>query len=159
MSVLAWSLVWAAATIAALALTLAAAGYWILQRKLAAMSSECETAKMLLGTQLEPLTREIFDCRRRLTELDSRYTAVAEQPQVPASLHLNRRGQVLHLYRRGESPRKIAAALGMSQGEVKLIIKVVELGADNEAVKLRNNLNRKRSTTLDKSSGPQKGEA
>ncbi|MGD0616052.1 MAG: hypothetical protein ABSB67_00165 [Bryobacteraceae bacterium] len=41
-----------------------------------------------------------------------------------ASVNLNRRGQVLRLFRRGDTPRQIASALGMRQGEVDLIIKI-----------------------------------
>ncbi|MGA2183741.1 MAG: hypothetical protein ABSH47_11985 [Bryobacteraceae bacterium] len=40
------------------------------------------------------------------------------------SINLNRRGQVLRLFRRGDTPRQIAATLGIRQGEVDLIIKV-----------------------------------
>jgi hypothetical protein len=43
------------------------------------------------------------------------------------SINLNRRGQVLRLFRRGDPPRQIASALGMRQGEVDLIIKVHQL--------------------------------
>jgi hypothetical protein len=161
MSGLVWSLVWASAIFGVVALLACVGGYWHLIKRLKAISSELEVVKGQFAARAEALTGEVFDCRRRLAELDGRYTAVAEQPKVPASLHLNRRGQVLHLYRRGESPRKIAAALGMSQGEVKLIIKVVELGdcEDKQAFRPKNNLNRKRFTFLDTVSGAQKGEA
>jgi hypothetical protein len=43
------------------------------------------------------------------------------------SVNLNRRGQVLRLFRRGDPPRQIATALGMRQGEVVLIIKVHQM--------------------------------
>ena len=159
MSVLAWGVVWSTAILALLAIAATASGYVLIRRKLAAISYQSDSVTGHLATRFEALTTEVFDCRRRLTELDGRYTPVAEQAQLPASLHLNRRGQVLQLYRRGESPRKIAAALGMSQGEVKLIIRVIELNPEKEPAKPRNNLNRKRSRTLDTDSGPQKGEA
>jgi hypothetical protein len=55
----------------------------------------------------------------------------AMQPPVVASswsgspsVNLNRRGQVLRLFRRGDTPRQIASTLSMRQGEVDLIIKV-----------------------------------
>jgi hypothetical protein len=43
------------------------------------------------------------------------------------SVNLNRRGQVLRLFRRGDTPRQIASALSMRQGEVDLIIKVHQM--------------------------------
>lgn len=50
---------------------------------------------------------------------------VAEAP-VPAkpSLNLSKRSQVLRMYRRGERPDNIAAALGVPQNEVDLLLKV-----------------------------------
>ena len=58
----------------------------------------------------------------------------AIQPQVaPAvwsgtpSVNLNRRGQVLRLSRRGDTPKQIASTLGMRQGEVDLILKVHQM--------------------------------
>ena len=47
-----------------------------------------------------------------------------------APLNLNRRGQMLRLHRRGESIQAIASALGISQGEVKLTIRMQELSSD-----------------------------
>jgi DNA-binding NarL/FixJ family response regulator len=41
------------------------------------------------------------------------------------------RSQVMHLHRSGESISAIASALGVSQGEVKLMVKVQELLSEN----------------------------
>lgn len=41
-----------------------------------------------------------------------------------ASLNFSRRVQILRLYRRGESPSHIAAALGLPAAEVELIVKL-----------------------------------
>jgi len=43
------------------------------------------------------------------------------------AVNLTRRGQVLRLFRRGDSPRQIASSLGMRKGEVDLIIKVHQM--------------------------------
>lgn len=58
------------------------------------------------------------------------------QPEVraaAASAGTNVRAQVLRLHRSGESNASIASALGISQGEVKLMVKVQELMAENGA--------------------------
>jgi DNA-binding NarL/FixJ family response regulator len=83
--------------------------------------------------QLDAVAKELGECRRRLTESEQRYSPVAETMSVPASLHLNRRGQVAQLFRRGQSPRSIASTLGMSQGEVKLMIKMMDLDPVSES--------------------------
>ncbi|HTP88026.1 MAG TPA: hypothetical protein VMJ34_13820 [Bryobacteraceae bacterium] len=64
----------------------------------------------------------------------------AVQPQAPVpvwsgspSVNLSRKGQVLRLYRRGDTPRQIASALGMRQGEVDLILKVHQMVLNSAA--------------------------
>ena len=50
---------------------------------------------------------------------------------APAPANPNSRAQVMRLYRSGESVSSIASALGVSQGEVKLMVKVQELLSEN----------------------------
>ncbi len=50
---------------------------------------------------------------------------VAEPPR--SGINLNKRAQVLRLHRRGESVPTIAAALGIAQKEVELLLKVQRL--------------------------------
>ncbi len=71
----------------------------------------------------------------RLESLESRVENASQQRQEYAewvseaeSLNLNRRGQVLRLHRRGDSASDIASSLRIGQGEVRLIIKIYELG-------------------------------
>jgi|SRR5581483_2020062 len=65
----------------------------------------------------------------RIAELEESRTPAAEWFSDTGSVNLNRRGQVLRLHRRGESTSHIASLLGLSHGEVKLIIKVHELSS------------------------------
>ena len=83
----------------------------------------------------EELSAKTTPLEVRLAEIDSRLAASEARRQEDAdwlaeaeSLNLNRRGQVLRLHRRGESPDSIASSLRMKPGEVQLIIKVFELG-------------------------------
>lgn len=55
--------------------------------------------------------------------------AAASQPGL--SLNLNKRGQVLRMRRRGETPETIAAALRIPQNEVTLLLKVHELSREH----------------------------
>jgi hypothetical protein len=63
-------------------------------------------------------------------EIRARLDDAMQPPQSPtvwsgnASINLNRRGQVLRLFRRGDTSRQIASALSMRRGEVDLIVKV-----------------------------------
>lgn len=81
-----------------------------------------------VADKLRQLSSEVEQMRPRLAELEERRGGIADWQGEPVSVNLHRRGQVLRLYRRGEPSAQIAAALGLSQGEVKLIVKVHELG-------------------------------
>jgi hypothetical protein len=120
-------------TVTCIGLTLALAAsialgwvYFSFSRKLNAMQQE------LLGQEpvtakLNELGEQIQLLQAGLDEIERNRTPLADWSNEPASINLTRRGQVLRMYRRGESPDQIASALGLSQGEVKLMIKVQEL--------------------------------
>ena len=83
---------------------------------------------------IEPLSERLSELSAELSRLYARIEVLekSEQPvedafQDSASINLNCRGQVLRLHRRGDSAPEIASALGLSQGEVKLIVKVHNL--------------------------------
>jgi hypothetical protein len=61
-------------------------------------------------------------------EETARPTPAAQPGQ---SLNLNKRGQVLRMQRRGETPETIAAALRIPQNEVALLLKVHELSREH----------------------------
>jgi DNA-binding NarL/FixJ family response regulator len=108
--------------------------------------------------RLEELGNELRACRERLSETEHRYCPESGTFPGSASLHLNRRGQVTQLFRRGQSPRSIASALGISQGEVKLVIKLHELTQSPSVVDQAKKLSRKVGKTFDKAAGSEKGE-
>ena len=88
------------------------------------------------------LASEIGHLRLRLEEVEQRKTPLSDWAAAePSALNLNRRGQVLRLYRRGDSVAHIASTLGLSTGEVALIVKVQEMtppgrGQENSAGEL-----------------------
>jgi hypothetical protein len=59
-----------------------------------------------------------------------------EYPGIPQtitqSLNLTRRARALHMRRRGDEPHTIAAALGISQGEVELLLKLDQMVQQRE---------------------------
>lgn len=121
--------------------------------------SETAIAARETAVRLDTLSGELETWRQRLAETEQRYIPAPEGFNSPASIHLNRRGQVAQLYRRGETARGIASALGLSQGEVKLIIKLYELNRSAACTNRPENLNLKSSKFLDNVSGLKEGEA
>jgi len=83
---------------------------------------------------VEGLSAAFAQIRERLDSPAQQTPAVAWSANP--SVNLTRRGQVLRLFRRGDSPRQIASSLGMNRGEVDLIIKVHQMvlnRSNNEA--------------------------
>lgn len=80
-----------------------------------------------LAEQLKQLQNQLEQLQSQVAEVEQRRMPAADWSAEPASVNLNRRGQVIRLHRRGESSSQIASALGLSQGEVRLIVKVHEL--------------------------------
>jgi DNA-binding NarL/FixJ family response regulator len=104
----------------------------LLKRQLAATQA--------CSDQLAELARQVEQQRSRLEALEQRPDpAVNWSPETP-SVNLNRRGQVLRLYRRGDQASEIATTLGMSEGEVKLIVKVHELARETQPEKVSRNV-------------------
>lgn len=56
-----------------------------------------------------------------------------------APINLNRRGQMMRMHRRGESVAAIASALGVSQGEVKLTVRMQEVYSDSSGKEISQN--------------------
>ena len=81
-----------------------------------------------IQSALTELAVQVGQLRLRLEEVEGRKTPLSDWATAePSSLNLNRRGQVLRLYRRGDSVAHIASTLGLSTGEVALIVKVQEM--------------------------------
>jgi len=70
---------------------------------------------------LESQNKEL---RRALEELSERIQLLTPSLGPRAGMSLNKRSQVLRLARQGELPEQIAAALGLPQNEVDLLLKV-----------------------------------
>ena len=97
--------------------------------------------------EIEALGRRLEE---RLQEMDARWRKSESQaaPAEPAALavrrgmNLNRRSQALRLHRRGETPGEIARLLSMPAGEVRLLLKVHQMLAQQalaqEGVAARN---------------------
>jgi hypothetical protein len=98
-------------------------------------------------SEIEALGRRLEE---RLEEMDERWRKSASAAASGESLavgarpgmNLNRRSQALRLHRRGETPGEIARLLSMPAGEVRLLLKVHHLLAQQvlaqEGVAARN---------------------
>ncbi|MGH9584191.1 MAG: hypothetical protein ACRD4O_14790, partial [Bryobacteraceae bacterium] len=73
---------------------------------------------------IEDIPKQIEDVQARLEHLNERTVPPLGWSPVSESVHLNRRGQVLKMHRGGHSVCEIASGLGVSEGEVRLTLKL-----------------------------------
>jgi hypothetical protein len=88
--------------------------------------------------QRENLENHIAQANDAVEKLRSQMEQAAQQSPVPVlptggALNLNRRGQVLRMRRRGESPETISGSLGIPRNEVNLLLKVHEMALEHVA--------------------------
>ena len=98
-----------------------------LYRQVGQLQQRVDENNQGLQSKTAAFESEIQHVRSRLDSSHQNKTPLMSWITQPASVNLNRRGQVLRLYRRGDSISEIASGLRLSQGEVKLIVKVHEL--------------------------------
>ncbi len=101
--------------------------FWRLRGSIRKRLTDSATSVEELITRLDTANNEIEKLSHRIYELEQRSTPAPEYISAPASVNLNRRGQVIQLHRRGKEAAAIASALKVSQGEVQLIIKIHDL--------------------------------
>ena len=95
--------------------------------KRVATRDEAALVKEETGHRLKQLASEVEQLRSQLRELEQNRPATSRWAEEPASLQLNRQGQILGLYRKGRSIAEIAGALRIAPGEAELLIKAHEL--------------------------------
>jgi len=85
-------------------------------------------------TRAATLAEAISAVRSDLDDVQAQLRGIEEQtgmlvPPAPtrSGLNLSKRGQVLQLYRRGQSSPQIAASLGLPVTEIDLLIKVHQI--------------------------------
>jgi hypothetical protein len=110
-----------------------------------ALAGSCLLYAFIVHLEMRTLSRRGLERHERLenrlalmAEAAERMQSQLEETSRPApaaqpgqSLNLNKRGQVLRMRRRGETPETIAAALRIPQNEVTLLLKVHELSREH----------------------------
>ena len=94
--------------------------------------AELQESMANLGSRPEPARHDvdkIFGDSSRGSNKGRRTKFQTEMGPV-APINLNQRGQMMRMHRRGDSVSAIASALGISQGEVKLTVRMQELHSD-----------------------------
>jgi hypothetical protein len=80
-----------------------------------------------LAAKVVQLANEVARLSESAKESEPQAKTPAAWPLEAGGMNLNRRGQVLRLYRRGSTVEEIASMLRVAQGEVELMVKVHDL--------------------------------
>ena len=80
-----------------------------------------------LAEAISALGSALDGVRTELHELQEQTGMLVLPPPARSGLNLNKRGQVLQMYRRGQSREQIAASLGLPITEIDLLIKVHQI--------------------------------
>ena len=100
---------------------------------------ELRAAELRLGERQRVLEESAAQARetmrnleRGFGELQDRTGLLVPPAPAPSGLNLGKRGQVLRMFRRGESPARISASLALPRREVELVVKVQQLVLDED---------------------------
>lgn len=110
--------------LAASALTLAGSLllFFLLNRELARVWAAASRERQQREAEMAELRRGL---QALAQELEEERKAAPDRVAVPRqSMNLSKRSHALRMHRLGESPERIAAALGVSRMEVELLLKV-----------------------------------
>jgi len=96
--------------------------FFSLKRELAAFEARRNAESEARAEELSRLERRIVQLEQELEE--ERKNALARAAPPGQSMNLSKRSQALRMHRLGEPPDRIAQMLGLSRGEVDLLLKV-----------------------------------
>jgi DNA-binding NarL/FixJ family response regulator len=85
----------------------------------------------LATADIKPLEAQVASLEQQMAEYRQQQKERADWVSDAESLNLTHRGQVLRLYRRGDSVEDIASTLRMGQGEVRLMTKIYEFAQES----------------------------
>lgn len=101
----------------------------LVKAELHSFARRTEQKSKALEASIRQIEQAIEELRIGLKEADER-TGVLVPPAPPRSgLNLTTRAQALRMFRRGEPPERIAAALHVPENEVRLLLKVHQLSS------------------------------
>lgn len=83
-----------------------------------------EKDRTVMETAIRLISTECRDLAEKLGEFEERAGMLVPPAPTRSGLNLNTRTEALRMYRRGDRPEQIAAALAIPASEVELLVKV-----------------------------------
>ncbi len=102
----------------------------ILKREVWRLETRWQRKQSQLEQTIEGMRAEREDLKVRLQEAEERAGMLVAPTPPRSGLNLSKRTQALRMFHRGQSPPQIAAALGVPENEVQLLLKVSRVVAE-----------------------------
>jgi hypothetical protein len=115
----------------ALGLSMCLCLFWSLKLEAGALDARRRKGEAALAEGIAALHAALNEVRAEFRaevhRLEEQTGMLVAPAPVASGLNLTRRGQALQMYRRGQSPEQIAAALGLPLTEINLLVKVHQI--------------------------------
>jgi len=104
--------------------------FFTLKLEMRAAETRGQARVSALAEAVSAVRSALEQVRAQLHDLQEQTGMLVPPAPTRSGLNLSRRGQVLQMYRRGQSPDQIAASLGLPLTEIELLIKVHQIVLD-----------------------------
>jgi hypothetical protein len=94
------------------------------------LNAQATAQATVLTDAISAIRSAVDEIRAEIREVQEQTGMLVAPTPAKSGLNLNKRGQVLQMYRRGQSPEQIAATLGLPLTEIDLLIKVHQIVLD-----------------------------
>lgn len=107
--------------------------FYSLKREIQALKARLSRADAEIASASASMRSEMEEIRVQFREAEERTAQLVPPPPVRSGLNINSRTQAIRMFRHGENAQDIAAKLGLPSYEVRLMLKVHELAANDSA--------------------------
>ena len=104
--------------------------FFTLKLEIRAVETRLKAQATALTDAISAIRSAVDEIRAEIREVQEQTGMLVAPTPAKSGLNLNKRGQVLQMYRRGQSPEQIAATLGLPLTEIDLLIKVHQIVLD-----------------------------
>jgi len=101
--------------------------FFTLKCEIAAQQKLTQQQEKAFAAAVAAVRAEFDSVRAEVREMQEHTGMLVAPAPARSGLNLNKRGQVLQMYRRGQAPEQIAASLGLPLSEIELLIKVHQI--------------------------------
>ena len=104
--------------------------FFTLKMDISALEQRGKARETALAEAIAAIRASLDGVRAEIREVQEQSGMLVPPTPTKSGLNLSKRGQVLQMYRRGQSPEQISASLGLPLTEIDLLIKVHQIVLD-----------------------------